>query len=735
MRIYRKIIVFWLLISLAATVLALDTGKNNLSQALSPYLRQHADNPIHWQPWSEEVLAAARQQNKPLFLSIGYASCHWCHVMERESFVDDDVAAVLNQHFISIKVDREERPDIDAIYMTALQIMKGEGGWPVNAFLTPDGEVIFIDSYITREKFLKISAKLGRLWQVNAEVLTANAKRLSQQIEKQVAFPPNSVAVDMDMGLLVMNISRRFDTANGGLIGAPKFPNESLLIYLLDYAQQQGDIDIIQQVLNSLDKMADSALFDQVSGGFHRYSVDALWKEPHFEKMLYNQALLVTLYSRAYALSLKPQYKRVVEQTVNFVNAQMQTQNLFFSSIDADTNHQEGLYYLYHYEQIYGLMPAKIQPLLTSILDISRAGNFSSANVIRFQSDWREVLEKNHISLGEWQDIWAEARLQLQHIRQTKPLPALDKKVITGWNALWIKALWQASVYLDRPAWQQQALLAQKLLLKVNTGNDLLKRFSIDAKATGVATLEDYSFVISMLLTAYDVTAQRQFLQQAEQNYQQMLALFYQVDKGLWVLFQQQEGSINFQVQKLRDDNFPSAYGVAMQVTRQLLDRTGDVRYRQYIKGSARQMLAVSKQPEQYASVLQSTIGQQLVNQQYFADGHGVVKFYGEEADSSGRMLKVEIVMQPGWHINSDKPGSPKLVATELRVNDIAAGQYPLAERLTTDFSEYPVNIWLGVTWLQMSSKQQGPHNISLKLQACSDKVCLAPETLQQILF
>ncbi|CAA0108071.1 Uncharacterised protein [BD1-7 clade bacterium] len=714
-----------------------DVSRNNLGASLSPYLLQHRENPIHWQQWHEDVLAFAQAHNKPIFLSIGYASCHWCHVMEQESFVDPEVADVLNRHFVSIKVDREERPDIDAVHMMALQIMKGEGGWPINAFLTPDGKVFFVNSYMTKARFLKVSARLASIWKSNAHVLKANGDRLSSQVEKQLAFNQASDDAVLDISALIDRIATEFDTVHGGLNGAPKFPKESLMLFLLDAAQKTGDAAVVSFLDLTLKTMATSALYDPVSGGFFRYSVDAAWKTPHFEKMLYNQALMVTLYSRAYAVFPDPLYRRVVEQTIDFVERYLSGAGLYFASMDAVTDYEEGVYYLYSLDEINRILPKKFQALSTRIFDISHAGNFNGSNILRFSPGWQQVLAMYNVPRSDWNAVWGQLLDELMIIREQRPRPKVDKKAITSWNALWINALWEASNAFDRTEWRETAARAQETLLDVNREHGGLKRYSLNG-VVGEAdsTLEDYAFAISMLIAAYDNTAKAAYLKEAEAMFAAMKSHFYIKETGLWELYQNGRGKVPFPVQSLRDDNFVSAYGVVLQVIRQLIDRTGDVRYREYSANSLGGLSRVVKQPEEYASILRALDVQGLSGQQYFANGHGKVDFEVRSANDGTLDVIAKINMQEGWHINSNQPGKKALVATRMEVNGVPPVTYPNADVLSVSWSGTLINIWQGSVLVEVPAKFVGGQiKASLQMQACSDKLCLPAETIEYRVF
>ena len=739
---YQRLFIGLLWLACCAQANALESksdnsNRNMLAEALSPYLVQHADNPIHWQVWDEDTLQLAKSMNKPILLSIGYATCHWCHVMEKESFRNEAVAEALNKSFISIKVDREERPDIDHIYMTALQLMKGEGGWPVTAFLTPEGEVFFVDSYLPAEKFLNLTNKLSVLWQGNESILRSNAQRMASQINAQLKFSGvESKPVDYER--VIYSVRVQLDSENGGLLGAPKFPNEQLFLFLVNYAIKNADKDLIEAIDGHLQLIAESALFDSVSGGFYRYSVDAQWHEPHFEKMLYNQALLLGLYSKFYAVKQTPYIKELVDLTVAFILNDMEKDDLFFAAIDADSPAGEGAYYLFTYSQIKAAFPEKYRSIIDKIYDVSQAGNFSGSNILRLRRGWKEVLTAAEIPLEDWVKVNIQAKAKLLKQRQKTALPAIDKKMITAWNALMIKALFEAGYYFQNTHWVAQAEKSMEVLLASNVdeqGN--LKRYSIAGQtSTAQAALDDYAFLIEALIAQYDVTSNQDALAHSEMLTQKMLSLFKSDTDGGFNLYQTTaKDGVLHNIESIEDQNYPSAYASAILVLNQLFQRTGKLKYQLAAKKAASRVNVASAQPERYATFYNSTLGIAIDKHYYFANGHGVVRFEKVSMEE-GFVIVANIAMDDGWHINSNSPGNKQLIPTHFSVSNIETKDYPEGQVYNAAFMEDAIQVWGGS--FQLKSQRlsvQAFSEIKLHVQACSDTFCLPEEMITTTFF
>jgi uncharacterized protein YyaL (SSP411 family) len=417
-------------------------NRNRLGDSLSPYLRQHSENPVWWQPWDEEALNLAREQDKPIFLSIGYASCHWCHVMEHESFEDPEVAALLNEYFIPIKVDREERPDIDDVYMTALQLTRAHGGWPLSAFLTPDGKPFFLGTYFPKEDrdgypgFRTLLLSVARAWREDRDRLRAAAEELANAVrESNRTLLPGVSLSQSTLRSAVQTLLSRFDREKGGFVGRPKFPPHNAVLLCLDLLEKETDAAAEEFVRHTLRRMALGGIFDHVGGGFHRYSTDADWHLPHFEKMLYDNALLVEQYARAARLWPDDGFGWVAQRTAEFLLAEMLAPDgTFYCALDADSQGREGAYYVWRADELRKVLGNAAEEFL-EFFGVSDDGNFEE------EATGRRTGENVLHARASYGERFGEALAALREARSDRPRPGLDDKRLISWNGLAIRAL------------------------------------------------------------------------------------------------------------------------------------------------------------------------------------------------------------------------------------------------------------------------------------------------------
>ncbi|HEX6110238.1 MAG TPA: thioredoxin domain-containing protein, partial [Ktedonobacteraceae bacterium] len=457
---------------------------NRLSNETSPYLLQHAHNPVDWYPWGEEALQKAQQEDKPILLSVGYSACHWCHVMERESFENEDIAGLMNQHFISIKVDREERPDIDNIYMQAVQALTQQGGWPMTVFLTPDGRPFYGGTYFppndrqygqeTMPGFSRILHTIADYYDNHRTEVEEQANQLADYLKQRSSTPLRSkggIIPSGTMPLEMLNTASRelaseFDPVHGGFGHAPKFPNTMSLEFLLRTHQHRlrGEIGSkatkpeLEIVEVSLQHMANGGIYDQLGGGFHRYSVDVEWLVPHFEKMLYDNALLSRLYLHAYLVTFNPFYERIVEETLDYVVREMVSpEGGFYSTQDADSEGEEGKFFIWTMDEIGTALLAEDARLFMLYYDVTRAGNFEGKNILHVEQDAQTVADKAQVSLETLQTSLKRSREMLFALREKRVKPGRDEKILTSWNGLMLRSFAEAARYLDRPDYLQVA--------------------------------------------------------------------------------------------------------------------------------------------------------------------------------------------------------------------------------------------------------------------------------------
>ncbi|MGW5241372.1 thioredoxin domain-containing protein [Monashia sp. NPDC004114] len=475
---------------------------NRLGEATSPYLLQHKDNPVHWQEWGQEAFAEARQRNVPVLLSVGYAACHWCHVMAHESFEDETVAAAVNERFVAVKVDREERPDIDAAYMSAVQATTGQGGWPMTVFLTPEGEPFFGGTYFNRTQFMRILAALDDAWRTREQEVRASATHIASTLAGALR-PPEPYAVEPDaLSRAVTVLSRQFDARAGGFGGAPKFPPSMVLEFLLRHHHRTGDQLALEMAERTLEKMARSGMYDQVGGGFARYAVDADWVVPHFEKMLYDNALLLRAYTSWWKVSRNPLAERVVRETATFVIDELGTpEGAFASSLDADTDGQEGLTYVWTPGQLRDALGADADAA-ARLFAVTATGTFEhGSSTLQLPADPADPA---------W---FADVRERLAAARSARPQPGRDDKVVCSWNGLAIGALAQAGAALGVDEWVAAARRCAGFVVDTHLVDGVLYRASRGGLVgTARAVADDHGNLAEGLLALHQATAETQWL-------------------------------------------------------------------------------------------------------------------------------------------------------------------------------------------------------------------------------
>jgi uncharacterized protein len=508
--------------------------RNALGEATSPYLRQHADNPVHWQQWGADALEWARERDVPVLLSIGYAACHWCHVMAHESFEDEATAAVMNEHFVCIKVDREERPDLDAIYMNATVAMTGQGGWPMTCFLTPDGEPFYCGTYFPPSprggmpSFTQLLEAIDDTWRTRREdVLQASASITTELRRAGGALPAGAAPLDgalLDAAVAAVRADE--DVERGGFGGAPKFPPSALLEGMLRSHERTGSAMVLDSVTRTAEAMARGGLFDQLGGGFARYSVDADWVVPHFEKMLYDNAQLLRVYAHLARRTGSDLALRVTEATAEFLLRDLRTATgCFASALDADTEGVEGLTYAWTPEQLIEVLGFEDGVWAAGLLAVSSAGTFEAGtSVLQLPAD-----------PDDW-SRWESVRRRLFDARSTRPQPARDDKVVTAWNGLVITALAEAGAGLGRPEWIDAAERCARSLLDEHLVDGRLRRASLGSVVgDAAAVLDDHAALATGLLTLHQVTGDVDWLARAQQILDAALEHFAdESEPGCW---------------------------------------------------------------------------------------------------------------------------------------------------------------------------------------------------------
>ncbi|MGA3525931.1 thioredoxin domain-containing protein [Melissospora conviva] len=485
---------------------------NRLADATSPYLHQHADNPVDWWPWCEEAFAEARRRDVPVIISVGYAACHWCHVMAHESFENEAVAEVMNAGFVSVKVDREERPDVDAVYMTATQAMTGQGGWPMTVFATPDGTPFFCGTYFPRENFLRLLESVTKAWQEQREAVLQQGAAVVEAIggAQAVGAAGSPLTAEL-LDSAAAQLRREYDSGNGGFGGAPKFPPHMNLLFQLRHHQRTGAAQDLEIVRHTCEAMARGGIYDQLAGGFARYSVDAHWTVPHFEKMLYDNALLLRVYTQLWRRTADPLAARVAAETAAFIIDDLGTpEGGFASALDADTEGVEGLTYAWTPAQLIEALGESDGTYAADLFGVTQAGTFEhGTSVLRLARDVDDADE-------EVTARWARVRARLREVRDTRPQPARDDKVVAAWNGLAITALVEQSRLTGDPVTAAAATRAGELLAGLHLVDGRLRRVSRDGVAGAPAgVLEDYGCVAEAFCALHQLTGEGRWLELA----------------------------------------------------------------------------------------------------------------------------------------------------------------------------------------------------------------------------
>ena len=734
-----------------------ENRANRLIGESSPYLLLHAYNPVDWYPWGEEAFERAREEDKPIFLSIGYSTCHWCHVMEREVFSNPEIAALMNQWFVNIKVDREERPDLDDIYLVATQLItQTSGGWPNSVFLTPERKPFFAGTYFPSEErdglpgFPAVMKHVRDIWENQRPEVDASAERVSQAMRTIVAQrgEPGGIPSTAAADLAVATLKERFDETNGGFGEAPKFPSPADLFLLWDRAAASGDGEARRMVVETLRKMGRGAIYDQLEGGFHRYTLDAEWRVPHFEKMLYDNAHLGELLAVVAEATGDPDLERLARGTLDFVLRDMQLgEGGFKSAIDAETDGVEGAYYLWTGEELRDVLNQEGYDLIAPILGFDGPPNFTGERYALYVTD---TLAQHAKRLG-WSrnEILDKMSLHFDRLRRARARrepPLVDDKVLTDWNGMMIAALARAGVLLEVPRYLQAAQSGAAFLLanlKDENGNLLHSWREGEGKIS--AFLDDYVFLIRGLIALHEATGQDRWLGESERLAEEMERRLRD-DAGGYYL-SEANPHLLFQPKPIYDGAIPSGNGVATLVLLQLAEHTGKVVYRRRAEAASKAFAAeLIEHPEglrtlalavyryhrlvsplspgaraegtRQASEPALPLGDELVTTQLSLDD--------VTNDETGwRPFELGVTIDRGWHINANPPSLPYLIPTEVR-GDVRSLRYPAGDDLTFEFSDQPLSVYSGTISIR-GEIDRNASTLRLRYQACDDRRCLSP--------
>lgn len=558
---------------------------NELVHETSPYLLQHAHNPVQWFPWGEKALNKAKEENKPILVSIGYSACHWCHVMERESFENEEVAQVMNNHFINIKVDREERPDIDHIYMDAVQAMTGSGGWPLNVFLTPEGKPFYGGTYFppksmyNRPSWLETLNSIQLAYNKRRDEIETQANHLVEHLQQSNNFGIQQSASEelftpSAMEEMLQNIMKQADREWGGFGKAPKFPQTFTITFLLRYhfcyertLEQKDEANnhmALVQAMLSLDRMLAGGIYDQLGGGFARYSTDAEWLAPHFEKMLYDNALLVSTLSEAYQLTRADRYRVGIEETIAFVERElMHPQNGFYAALDADSEGEEGKFYVWDYAEIQEALGSDAG-IFCEYYDVSPGGNWEGKNILRISSGVSTLSSRFNLAPPEIEKIISNCRKKLFEARSQRIHPALDDKIILGWNALMNTAICNAFAATGEEKFRQLATRNMKFLLEhlVDKGSNEFRHTWKNGEARYPAFVDDYAFLIQALIKLQEISGNLSFLEKAVELTELVIESFSDEESGFFFYTKKGQEDIIVRKKEMYDGAIPSGNAV-----------------------------------------------------------------------------------------------------------------------------------------------------------------------------
>ncbi len=537
---------------------------NALIDETSPYLLQHAHNPVNWLAWNDESLAKAKTEQKPILISIGYSACHWCHVMEHESFEDSTVAAYMNEHFICIKVDREERPDVDQVYMNAVQLMTGRGGWPLNCFALPDGRPLYGGTYFPKEQWMDIMSKVSGIWMNDREKALEYATNLTKGIKESELIQRNNSEAKFkleELESIVKTWKGQVDNKEGGPNRSPKFPLPNNYEFLLRYATLNNDQFMLNHVNLTLEKMAFGGIYDQVGGGFARYSTDALWKAPHFEKMLYDNGQLVSLYSEAYQATKNPLYKEVVEETLTFIERELTSkEGAFYSALDADSEGEEGKFYVWKKEELQTLL-GKDLDWVKDYYNINAKGLWEHGNYIllRKHSD-EEFAKKQGWELDDLKQRVVAINTKLLTERSKRIRPGLDDKQLTSWNALMLKGYADAYRVFGNKSYLEKAVKNAEFILKTQRKKDGgLWHSHKEDRSTINGFLEDYCFTMEALVSLYQATFNRKWLDEADKLAAYAIENFHDSESGMFFFNSNKDAKLVARKMELTDNVIPSS--------------------------------------------------------------------------------------------------------------------------------------------------------------------------------
>ncbi len=588
---------------------------NRLINETSPYLLQHAYNPVDWFAWNDEAFEKARREDKPILISIGYSACHWCHVMEHESFEDAETARIMNENFVSIKVDLEERPDVDQIYMTFVQMTSGHGGYPLNVFLTPDKKPFFGGTYFppvsryNMPSFQRILTSVSEAYRERKDEVLHSANEILNEIRLHVS--ENTTAASENLTLEQLDYSyksfvKTFDAVNGGFGGAPKFPPPMSLEFLLRYYKRTKEKNALDMVEKTCRKMANGGIYDQLGGGFHRYTVDAIWLVPHFEKMLYDNAQLARIYLHVFQITKDDFYKRIAFETLEYVKREMlDADGGFYTAQDADSEGVEGKFFVWTPREIEADLGEQDAQIFNFYYDVSEHGNFEEKNILNVKNSFPEAAEVLKISENELNEILERGRKKLFTVREKRIKPFRDEKVLTAWNGLMLATFSEASAILDNKEYLEIAKRNADFILENLVKNGFLLRTFKDGQAKLNAYLEDYANFTDGLVELFQVSGETKYLKEAKRLADLMITEFWDADGGGFFFTGNSHEELLIRSKDYYDNATPSGNSAAADVLLKLSHLVADEKYERFATTVLRQIAPqIRRYPQAFGRVL-----------------------------------------------------------------------------------------------------------------------------------
>jgi uncharacterized protein len=648
---------------------------NRLAAETSPYLLQHAHNPVDWYAWGPEALERARTENKPILLSIGYSACHWCHVMEKESFENEEIARLMNENFVNIKVDREERPDLDQIYMNAVQMMTGHGGWPMTVFLTPEGVPFYGGTYFPPEDrynmpgFPRVLIGVADAYRSKPDEVTQTAVAMLGELRRLGVARESTAGLSVDLlDEAYSPVARSYDPKFGGFGRAPKFPPAMTLEFLLRTHARTGDAKALEMVEHTSRRMAEGGMYDQLGGGFHRYSTDERWLVPHFEKMLYDNALLSRQYLHLYQQTGTDFYRRIVEETLDYVVREMTDRSGgFYSTQDADSEGHEGKFFVWTVEEVAQVLGPEDARLFCAYYDVTPQGNFEGQNILNVRRPLEDVARNEGVTPQRLREALERGRRELFAVRERRVKPGRDEKILTAWNGLMLAAFAEAASILDRPDYLKVAERNAQFVLENLRRDGLLLRTYKDGQAKLNGYLEDYSFYADGLIALYEATGETRWLEEAQAITERMNEEFWDEAEGGFFYTGKSHEELIVRSKDYFDNATPSGNSVAAEVLLRMAVLTGKEEY-------ARQAVTIFRLLRDTMSRHPTAFGRLLGALDFYLSTPKEIAVIGERDAPDTRALLREV-----W-----RPYLPnKVVAQSVEGDSHASSLVPLLQNRT----------------------------------------------------